>query len=472
MAKWIVASLSIWLSGCVTYHAAVPATPGQKVELAQDEVLIFGRVIGMSNMHSNVFRDSRQPFGYAGLSLAHVPNNGKSMLTQHREHESWMRFRGDFMISSLFVGNDGFFASVVPVGEYILLRENRPAVRGYLTAVGGYSAVGFDCRAPGSACYLGTLSVESDRSVPRINDHLHPGISVSSELPLAQQQLAAIVADLDERKVIVSPVRRLPCTFYSIGYLTEYPHRGKPAIAPGKLAVTISQYSPNPELDIIAAGKSEAAKMGTLGGAAGGALYGAIAPLSAGPIGVVAYPFLAPITIGVGLVFGASYGAIFGALEGIDDEHAKSLAVAVQKVASGQPIQAVLGEKVADKAAIAGIDATLLREAGPRERSEMPGYSEINSAGYGSVLELSVLKAGFKVDKGGDFPLLDFGILIQVRTQGFGHTGTSEARLILLQTRVRALNDWIRDDGKLLTQDVEESIEQVSQCLSEALFFR
>jgi hypothetical protein len=63
-------------------------------------------------------------------------------------------------------------------------------------------------------------------------------------------------------------------------------------------------------------------------------------------------------------------------------------------------------------------------------------------------------------------------MLIQVRTQGFGGTGTSEIRLILLQTRVRALDDWIRDDGRLLTQDVDESIEQVSQCLSEALFSR
>jgi hypothetical protein len=34
------------------------------------------------------------------------------------------------------------------------------------------------------------------------------------------------------------------------------------------------------------------------------------------------------------------------------------------------------------------------------------------------------------------------------------------------------LDDWIRDDGRLLTQDVDESIEQVSQCLSEALFCR
>jgi hypothetical protein len=289
MPNWKVASLCIWLSGCVTYHAAVPATPGQKVELAEDEVLIFGRVIGISNMPSSIFADSRQPFSFGKLSLAHVPNNGKSMLTQHREHDSWQAFIGDFVVTSLTVDKDGHFNSVVPVGEYILRS-------------GLGSTVGFDCRKSGSACYLGTLSLESDSSAPRINGRLHPGISVSSELPLAQQRLAATVADFDERTVRQSPVLRLPCTFHMIGYPPgmEYPPRGKPVIAPGKLALTASQYSPNPVLDVRAAGQSEATKKGAAVGALEGAIYGAIVPLQVGPL----YPFVAPATIAAGLVLG------------------------------------------------------------------------------------------------------------------------------------------------------------------------
>jgi hypothetical protein len=459
MPKWVVAFLCIWLSGCITYHAAVPVTPSQKVELAKDEVLIFGRVIGMPNMRSSIFADSRQPFGSGKLSLAHVPNNGKSMFTQHRAHESWLgqAFIGDFMVSSLTVDKDGFFSSVIPVGEYILLS-------------GWSSTVGFDCRIPGSACYLGALSLASDTSAPRINGRLHPSISVFSELPLAQQRLAAIVADLDERTVFQSPVQHLPCTFFTIGYPPgmEYPPRGKPVIAPGKLAVTASQYSPNPLLDVRAAGQSESTKKGAAVGALEGAIYGAIVPLQVGPL----YPFVAPATIAAGLVLGGLSGAISGASAGIDDEQAKILAPAVQKATDGQPIQAALAKRVADKAASAGVDVTLISENGPRKRSEMPDYLDLNSAGYNSVLELSVQKAGFKVHERGDSSLLNLGMLIQVRTQGFGGTGTSEIRLILLQTRVRALDDWIRDDGRLLTQDVDESIEQVSQCLSEALFSR
>jgi len=432
-------------------------TPGQKVELAKDKVLIFGRVIGMSNMRSSIFQDSQQPFGVGKLSLAHVPNNGKSMLTQHREHEGWQAFIGDFMVSSLIVDKDGFFSSVVPVGEYILLS-------------GWSSTVGFDCRIPGSACYLGTLSLESASSAPRINGHLHPGISVSNELPLAQQRLAAIVADIDGRTVVQSPILRLPCTFHMIGYPPgmDYPPRGKPMIAPGKLAVTASQYSPNPVLDVRAAGESEATKKGAAVGALEGAIYGAIVPLQVGPL----YPFVAPATIAAGLILGGLSGAISGASAGIDDEQAKILATAVQKATDGQPIQAALAKRVTDKAASAGVDVTLISDKGPRKRSETPDYLDLNSAGYSSVLELSVQKAGFKVHEHGDSPLLNLGMLIQLRTQGFGHTGTSEVRLILLQTRVRALDDWIRDDGRLFAQDADESIEQVSQCLSEALFSR
>jgi hypothetical protein len=454
--KWVVVFISVWLSGCVTYHA-VPVSPGQKVKLSEDEVLIFGRFIGISNLPSKIFQDSRQPFGAGKLFLDHVSPSDTSNPSQHEKR--------DFFVTSLTVDNLGFFSAVVPAGEYILRRH-------WEESHGATSDVRFDCKVGGSACYLGTLSIEHSNSVTRINGLPFPSITVSSELPLAYQQLATIVTNLDEWPVYLSPSKRIPCSFRTIASppRTQFPWRGKPAISDGKLAVTISQYSPNPELDVLAAGKSEAVKLGTVAGAVGGALYGAIAPISIFPWAAFFYPFFAPYTIGAGLVLGASFGAISGALGGVEDEDAKSLAVAVQKSTSGQPIQVVLGEKIANKATEVGVDATLLQQAGPRDRSETLGYSEISGAGYSSVLELSVLKAGFHVDRDGDSPLLDFGILIQVRTQGFGHTGTSESRSILLQTRVRAINDWLLDGGNPLAQNINESLDTLVQCLSEALF--
>ena len=106
-----------------------------------------------------------------------------------------------------------------------------------------------------------------------------------------------------------------------------------PMMPPGPVAVVPARYPPEADFNVYARGKGAAAgELGTQG-MASGAAAGVIVPLGMGPVGVAAYPIIAPFTILAGVVVGGTAGATYGAIHGLPaDQVAKVSALVDQAV--------------------------------------------------------------------------------------------------------------------------------------------
>ena len=238
-----------------------------------------------------------------------------------------------------------------------------------------------------------------------------------------------------------------------------------PVIPPGPLAVVPAQFPPQADFNVYARGKGAAAgELGTKG-AASGAAAGAIAPLGMGPIGVAAYPIIAPFTILAGVAVGGTVGATYGAINGLSADQAAQVDALVEQAVNRIGVHEEVARRVVERSRLGGAPATLLPQAGPRADKETPGYAELKQT-YRAVLELAVDKVGMAARKG-DPPRIALEMKLRARVVSLGEAGVSGDKRLEWAGKPHELDDWQAGGAELLAGEFERGYENLAQYVWE-----
>jgi hypothetical protein len=240
-----------------------------------------------------------------------------------------------------------------------------------------------------------------------------------------------------------------------------------PRLPDGPIAVVPARYPPQADFNIYARGKSAAA--GELGGqgAASGAVAGALLPVSMGPIGVAAYPIIAPFTILAGLAVGSAVGVSYGTMHGLPAEQAERVGVLVDQAVNQIGVHEQVARRVVKRAQDRGMSATLAPEAGPRTAAERPDYASLRPT-YRGVLELAVDKLGMAARKG-DPPRIALEMKLHARVVTLGDAGVGGEVQLEWSGKPHPLGEWQAGGADLLAAEFEAGYDTLVQYTWETL---
>lgn len=236
----------------------------------------------------------------------------------------------------------------------------------------------------------------------------------------------------------------------------------------GPVALVTVSFPPEADFNTLALGKTSAA--GTLGGegALGGAAAGALVPLGMGPIGIVGYPVIAPITTLFGLVVGGSLGAGYGAFHGLSEAQvAQTRALSAQAMAKIDP-QVEVARRLAAKLERTRLAVRLMPGAGPARREESRDYASL-AGEFHAILELAMERIGMAAHKG-DPPRVALEMRLRIKLlypQGEDGQGT---KTLDWAGRPRTLSEWRAGGPALLSQDFTRGYDDLAQYSLEMLF--
>jgi hypothetical protein len=423
------------------------------IEIHAGEVLIFGRFINKAKtLPTNPFVGVFMP----SLELVHAPNDAQSLADKVRKQEGPIPYSGDFRVTSLKTRPDGFFYALVPPGQFMMRKfpEKIPWLA-------------FDAPEEGNVYYLGTVTLD-DEGVNSINWIRY--LSVANDYSEARGELAKLLPQLDEQKIHTSLMYRFPCSFNTIAYPPNYAggFGKKPAIAAGKLAVAVAASAPDP-LDTLTKERRDALVKEM---AATGARHAVEDTIRGSFFEDWRMIFALPATIPIAAAGGAVIGAIQGSREAdrtiLTNQQAADAERILRKASEGTPLAENLAIRVVDAAKAIGIAADLRSEISPQKGTELSSYDGLIAEGYGSVLELTVLNAGFRV-KDKAIPRLSFGFVLKVQTVTRDRPGNTAYRHLAFESQTRSLSDWLVNDGQLLSEQWSIGMGQLADCVCEAL---
>lgn len=240
-----------------------------------------------------------------------------------------------------------------------------------------------------------------------------------------------------------------------------------PRLPDGPVAVVPARYPPQADFNVYARGKGAAA--GELGGqgAASGAVVGALIPVSMGPIGVAAYPIIAPFTILVGLAVGGAVGVSYGTMHGLPAEQAERVGVLVDQAVNQIGVHEQVARRVVERAQARGIPTTLALDAGPRTAEERPDYASLRPT-YRGVLELAVDKLGMAARKG-DPPRIALEMKLHARVVPLGDAGIGGEVQLAWSGKPHPLGEWQSGGADMLAAEFEVGYDTLVQYVWEAL---
>jgi len=240
------------------------------------------------------------------------------------------------------------------------------------------------------------------------------------------------------------------------------------APAPGRVAIVPSLVAAGASRSVEAQGKGASARDKGASGAASGALFGALAPpLTMGPVGIVAYPIIAPFTIVASAIAGGAYGAIQGSSLGLSESGAlKARAMAEQAIneaVSSEPVAA----EIASLAGARALPAELLPYSGPIERSEAPTYAFLRGR-FDSVLEIGTPAVEITSPKGTPTRLA-FRVSIHARCVGLS-AGDCPARSFEWLGRPRSLGEWNAGGATMIRAEFELAQRELARTIFWSYF--
>lgn len=253
--------------------------------------------------------------------------------------------------------------------------------------------------------------------------------------------------------------------------LTMMPGCESPPIVPvmtsGPVAVVPALYAPAADFNLYARGKGAAA--GELGatGAASGAAAGAVVPLGMGPVGIGAYPLIAPFTILAGIVVGGTVGASYGAFHGLTSEEAARVDTLVDRAVHQIGVHEQIARRVVEKSRRGTISTTLRVQDGPRDAKDNMRYEALKQT-FPAVLELAVDKVGMAVRKG-DPPRVALEMKLRARVVCLATSCVSGEQYLIWSGKPRPIAVWQSGGAELMESEFEEGYETLAQYVWERL---
>lgn len=240
-----------------------------------------------------------------------------------------------------------------------------------------------------------------------------------------------------------------------------------PMLPDGSIAVVPVRYPPQADFNVYALGKSAAAGEVGSRGAASGAVAGALLPVSMGPIGVAAYPIIAPFTILAGLAVGGAVGVSYGAMHGLPAGQAEQVRLLVDQAVNQIGVHEQVARRVVVRAQARGMPIMLVPDAGPRTAGERPDYGSLRPT-FRGVLELAVDKLGMAARKG-DPPRIALEMKLRAHVVPLGDTGVGGEVQLEWSGKPHPLGEWQAGGADLLAAQFEEGYDTLVQYAWETL---
>ncbi|MEW5770141.1 MAG: hypothetical protein AB1831_07210 [Pseudomonadota bacterium] len=240
-----------------------------------------------------------------------------------------------------------------------------------------------------------------------------------------------------------------------------------PALPPGPVAVVPARHPPQADFNVYALGKGAAA--GELGGqgAATGAAAGALLPVEMGPIGIAAYPIIAPFTILAGIVVGGTIGASYGAMHGLPADQAAQVRALVDQAVNRIGVHEQVASRVVARAQALGVPASLEAQGGPGSGAEKLDYAALRPA-YRGVLELAVEKLGMAARKG-DPPRIALEMKLRARVVPLGEGGIAGEQQLAWSGKPHPLGAWRTGGADMLAAEFEQGYDTLAQYVWETV---
>ncbi|MES9957349.1 MAG: hypothetical protein ABW086_09885 [Sedimenticola sp.] len=205
-------------------------------------------------------------------------------------------------------------------------------------------------------------------------------------------------------------------------------------------------------------------------GAADGALVGAVAPLYASvysaPYLIAVYPYIAPITIGIGLISGGIYGAAVS----IPEERVAEINASLQRLASGPGVQELFRREIL--AAGGELERPLFRASahpGSADPGSVGDYRHLSLPSGSAVLEVAITDLVLSGGRGED-PEISLTVQARVRlvmmVEGIAPSDFS----FLYVSDARKSSEWFRDDDELLRRELEGACKEMAKEVVKEFF--
>lgn len=210
-----------------------------------------------------------------------------------------------------------------------------------------------------------------------------------------------------------------------------------------RLEIVVAESGPDSEPSESPT-RGETAMAGAAVGAASGLFYSGLLSLACGPLFAACFGATAPVTVGATAVAGGAMGL---AVSGVPEKEAAKIASHLQSLGDPQK----LGERV----------AAAVSKQFPASRLAPPGKADAR-------LRLAAEQLGVVSGWGEKF---GFALLVnagyewkldQAESAGFG-------KRYFCQTELHTTEDWLREQGRAIEQEVKRCTERVAAQIHDAL---
>lgn len=113
----------------------------------------------------------------------------------------------------------------------------------------------------------------------------------------------------------------------------------------------------------------------------------------------------------------------------------------------------------------------LVEGVGPKTSEETLNYGNLKGEGIDTIVELSVLSIGFE-GKGGKDPLLSLLLDARTRVLSVSDGAVFYENMLEYRSVKRKFTEWISDEGKLFSEELDKGYGTLSEKIVEELFLR
>ncbi|MCL4476490.1 MAG: hypothetical protein M1508_09735 [Nitrospirae bacterium] len=217
---------------------------------------------------------------------------------------------------------------------------------------------------------------------------------------------------------------------------------------------------------------------GRVSGAAKGMVFEAgMAPPLFVPGGAPSAPpgagagFAAGAAVLLGLIIvGVMIGEAYRAATAIPAEEVKEIESNLTKALIELKMQESFKERFFQMAREqSALNLVLIEEGGPKASGETLNYGHLKEKNIDTVVELSVLSIGFE-GEGGKDPLLSLLIDVRTRLLSVSDGAVLYENKLEYRSAKRKFTQWIADEGKLFSEELDRGYGTLSEKIVEELF--
>ncbi|MBE7414132.1 MAG: hypothetical protein HS130_02405 [Deltaproteobacteria bacterium] len=241
----------------------------------------------------------------------------------------------------------------------------------------------------------------------------------------------------------------------------------------GSIAVVPASYAPETDFRTFAKGTAEGTGKGALIGAGGGAFTGATLAfiLAAGGAGALVFPpaWLLLPAAGIGAAVGVVAGSVGGAVYSADETASAEIERAAEDAFSSKSQMMVAEAFIKHAREFAGRELELIEGAGPGASGERPDYRPLKEKGVDTVVEISVMRAGFEDGKGKD-PATAVFMTLKTRVVGTGDNKELHLREYAYKSDRLKFNEWTADGSGRFVKESARAYETLAERALEEVF--